>query len=323
MNNIRTQLETFASLDIERIAKELDRLPRTASLVDRSAAHLLVRGGKRLRPLLVAMAARLGGGFDRRALDLAVAVELVHSATLLHDDVVDLGDKRRGADAARVIFGNAASIFAGDWLLIEALRRVHASGVPRVLDRLLDVIEEMIGAESVQLERRGRIEPNIGAYFRIIEGKTASLFRWSMFAGGSAGGLGAEALAAAELYGHHLGVAFQIVDDILDLGTSGRADKTLFADLREGKMTHPVLLAMERDPGLAARLSFALSDESAMERMRGDLAASVRATGAIEDSLAAARKSVKSALENLGQLPASEARTLLEVVAEASLERRS
>src|SRR5262249_22155884 len=147
-------------------------------------------------PLCVALAARAGNGFGAAARQLAVAVELVHTATLLHDDVVDVGDTRRGAPAARVVYGNAASIFAGDWLLVEALRRVRAAAVPDALDRLLDIIEEMIMAESTQLDRRGVMVADRAAYFRVVEGKTASLFRWALWAGGRAGGLDERACRA-------------------------------------------------------------------------------------------------------------------------------
>src|SRR5262249_20100903 len=152
-----------------------------------------------------------------RARAYAVAVELVHNATLLHDDVVDLGDKRRGADTARVVYGNAASIFAGDFLLIEALRRIQAAGLPAVLDKGLDVIRQMVIAETLQLESRGRVRSSIDDYFRIVEGKTASLFQWAMFAGARAGGVSPEIEGALETYGLKLGVAFQLVDDVLDV----------------------------------------------------------------------------------------------------------
>src|SRR5213076_2069185 len=175
--------------DLAACEAGLALVARGTDVVSRSVGHLLDLDGKRLRPLCVALGARAGAGFTGPARELAVAVELVHTATLLHDDVVDLGEKRRGADTARAVYGNAASIFAGDWLLIEALRRVRHAGVRGLLDRLLDVIEEMIIAESVQLEGRRRADLGRAAWMRVAEGKTASLFRWAMLAGGRAGGL--------------------------------------------------------------------------------------------------------------------------------------
>ena len=169
--------------DLAAFETELAAIPRGARVVHAAAHHLLDLRGKHLRPLCVALASRFGDGFTDQARALAVAVELVHSATLLHDDVVDVAERRRGEPAACVVYGNAASIFAGDWLLVAALRRIAAAGVDGLLDRMLAVIDEMIVAESIQLERRGNVTGSRDDYFAIVEGKTAALFRWAMVAG--------------------------------------------------------------------------------------------------------------------------------------------
>jgi octaprenyl-diphosphate synthase len=301
--------------DAARIDRELSRLPMIGGVVGQSAAHLLGSRGKRLRPLLVAVASRLGSGFDDSAASLAVAVELVHSATLLHDDVVDLGDRRRGAPAARVLYGNAASIFAGDWLLIEALRRVRASRIEGVLDRLLSVIEEMIAAESIQLARRGRIEADRAAYFRIAEGKTASLFSFALFAGARAGGLGAPASSALEAYGRDLGVAFQIMDDVRDFAPSEVSDKTVFADLREGKITYPLIIALERDRELNCMLADLLRAPDGQSHAR--IVRAIGATGAFEQAQAAAVELCRRAESRLHDVPEGEGRDLLTDIARA------
>ncbi len=225
---------------------EVERALRAAggdgdSHAHKAARHLLDQDGKRLRPICVALAARAGSGFTPAARVYAVAVELVHNATLLHDDVVDVGDVRRGSPAARVIYGNAASIFGGDWLLIDALRRIQAVGQPEVLERMLEVVKEMVVAESLQLARRGKVNSSRSEYRRVVDGKTASLFRWAMFAGARAGGAPSGAEEALEAYGQKLGVAFQLVDDVLDVaGDPTATGKALLADLREGKMTYPL-----------------------------------------------------------------------------------
>jgi len=220
--------------------------------VEKSVRHLLRLKGKRLRPMCVALAARVGQGFTPAARDIAISAELVHAATLLHDDVVDLGDKRRGEPTARMLYGNAASIFGGDWLLVEALRRIDAAGTPGVLADVLEVLREMLSAESLQLACRGRFDPNVAVYMKIVEGKTASLFRWALASGGRAGGLPLPGCRALAAYGERLGVAFQVIDDLLDVtGDPDALGKSLFADLREGKTTYPLLLALERDPKLA------------------------------------------------------------------------
>ncbi len=318
--------------DLAGFEAELQTLPRGARMVQAAAHHLLDLRGKHLRPLCVALASRLGEGFTPRARGLAVAVELVHTATLLHDDVVDLAENRRGQAAACVVYGNAASIFAGDWLLVAALRRIAAAGVGGLLDRMLEVIDEMILAESLQLERRGRVVADRDQYFRIVEGKTAALFRWAMIAGARAGGLDGDGEAALERYGLHLGVAFQAVDDELDFAPRvidrpgpdsgpgpGATGKDPLADLREGKMTFPLVVALEREPTLRTKIEAALAGEHELAA----IAIAVRATGALAATRALAEEHARRALAALAPLPAGPAREALETVALASLERTS
>jgi octaprenyl-diphosphate synthase len=319
------ELLTLVREDLVTFEADLATLPTGGeSLVARSAEHLLGLGGKRLRPTCVMLASRVGSGFDPAACDLSVAVELVHSATLLHDDVIDLGDARRGAPAARTVYGNAASIFAGDWLLIEALRRVTRAGVEGTLVRLFDVIEEMIFAESLQLESKGKLDTSRDVWTRIVEGKTASLFRWAMFAGARAGGLGASASEALETYGVHLGMAFQAVDDVLDLvGDSRATGKGLFADLAEGKMTWPLIVGLERRPELAdavERLVAGPNGERAPLEAR--VVAGLRDCGAVDDCLAFAREHARSAVACLDRVPGGRATDALVTVARAAVERR-
>jgi octaprenyl-diphosphate synthase len=295
-------------------------------MVVQAAAHLLDLGGKRLRPLCVALAARCGeAGFGEAARELAVAVELVHSATLLHDDVVDVGERRRGAPTARAVYGNAASIFAGDWLLVEALRRVRGAGVDGVLGFLLDVIGEMILAESIQLERRGRLDPDRASWLRVVEGKTASLFRWAMYAGARAGRVDEAGAAALARYGQQLGVAFQAVDDLLDLtGSAATLGKALFTDLREGKMTYPMILAVEREPAILPRLealAAALDGEEAEAAETAWLVEALERTGAVDGCRAFARARAAEAVGALEVLPPSESREALMTVALAAVDR--
>ncbi|MCC7541292.1 MAG: polyprenyl synthetase family protein [Deltaproteobacteria bacterium] len=328
-------LATLVVPDIERVERELSVLGFRDDSVGRSASHLVRLGGKRLRPLCVALAARVpsdsgGVGVDETrvesgVLDLAVAVELVHNATLLHDDVVDLGDVRRGAPAARVVYGNAASIFAGDWLLVEALRRVRSSGVTRVLDPLLAVIDEMIEAEAVQLEHRGTLDVDRATYFRVIEGKTASLFGWAAYAGGRAAGLGDQSCAALSTFGRKLGIAFQAVDDLLDVSGDARTTgKALFADLREGKATYPLLVAFEREPALRERaraLAAATEAGHDVDAACADVRAAMERTGAVAACGELAHRSATDAMAALDVLPACPARSALQTVAEATVHR--
>jgi octaprenyl-diphosphate synthase len=316
-------LGRWVRADLDGFEAELAALPHGERLVHAAAHHLLDLRGKHLRPLCVALASRFGDGFTPRARSLAVAVELVHSATLLHDDVVDVAERRRGQPTACVVYGNAASIFAGDWLLVAALRRIAAAGVDGMLDRMLAVIDDMIVAESLQLERRGRVEADRADYFRIVEGKTAALFRWAMAAGARCAGLGAAAEASLDAYGLHLGVAFQAIDDELDLALVARTGKDPLADLREGKMTFPLVVALEREPALRARIELALAREVADVDQLEAIASVVRATGALIATRRLAEDHAARAIASLDALPVGSARDALETIALASLERTS
>ena len=316
------KLDQIAAEDLAAVDRAIAALPREGSLAIRSAGHLLDLGGKRLRPLCVALASRVFGGFGEPARTLATAVELVHSATLLHDDVVDYGEVRRGAPTARAVFGNAASIFAGDWLLIEALKLVQAAGVADTMERLLAVVREMILGEALQLEQRGRLCPDRASYLAIVEGKTASLFAWATYAGGRAGGASLEQAAHLEAYGRKLGVAFQIVDDLLDFsGRPERLGKALHADLREGKTTYPLLVALEHFPALAPRLQSALASESPDATLFDDVQAALVASDAIGESRRFAEGYAHAALAALEHLPANIAKESLQTVAAAALAR--
>lgn len=312
-------LESILRWDMNAIAQALADLPRGDTRVQRAAHHLLDQGGKRLRPMCVALASHLGSGLDARGAQLAISVELVHAATLLHDDVVDLGDTRRGAPAARTVYGNAASIFAGDWLLIDALRRVRGARIADTLDRLLDVIEEMILAESLQLERRGQVDTSVDDYFRIVEGKTAVLFQWACFAGGRAGGLDDEACAHLESFGRHLGVAFQLVDDLLDYdGNAEQTGKSLFTDLREGKLTHPLLVARDADASVRADLTRLL--DGGNRELEQRIVAGVRPH--LNVTRDRATRSIAEAFGHLDALPSGAAKEGMRTVALAVVERR-
>jgi octaprenyl-diphosphate synthase len=319
-------LQAWVAAELAGFEVELAMVQRGPRVVQRAAHHLLDLGGKHLRPMCVALASKCGDGFGASARGLAVAVELVHSATLLHDDVVDVAATRRGQPAARTLYGNAASIFAGDWLLVEALRRIAAAGVPGLVERMLDIIEEMILAESLQLERRGRLRGDIADYFRVVEGKTAALFRWAMHAGARAGGLDDGRAAALERYGLHLGVAFQAIDDLLDFaGDASITGKGLYADLREGKLTYPVLIALERRPGLEEALAELVAADgegrALPARAMSAVGEALRASGALDDCRALAQSRAQAAIDSLAPLGGGPAVQALITVAEATVHR--
>ncbi len=323
-------VQKWLAADLGDLAEELEKLLQAASAPrpdDRAwlaAGHLLRRPGKRVRPICVLLAARLGEtALDRRVHDLALAAELVHAATLLHDDVIDEGTERRGVETSRLVFGNSASILAGDQLFVEALRRVMASGTPELLRGMLEVIARMVAAEALQLELRGRFEPDRELYLEVAHGKTTSLFRWALLAGGTLAGLEAGQLEALSEAAIALGLAFQLVDDLLDLsGDPALTGKDLFADVCQGKLTWPLIVASERDPDLRAELRRVAEREGELpsETVRA-LLARVRATGALEATRARVDEQGAQALGALTRLPESSARTALETVVRAVVAR--
>lgn len=318
------RLRDYVGEDLVQVEQALQSVPRAKDVVGRSLEHLLTLEGKRLRPLCVALSSRIADPSRPAPVNLATAVELVHSATLLHDDVVDAGTMRRGRPTARVMYGNAASVFAGDWLLIEALRRVQQAKLPEVTNNLLETIDEMIRAEALQLECRGRLVFDEATYFSIIEGKTAALFRWAMFAGGRAGGLDEAGCAALQAYGMDLGVAFQIVDDALDLvGDAAQTGKALFSDLHEGKMTFPLLVGAARDPALPGLVEEAMATEAGgiTPKAARRVMDSLHRTEALAATQARAEAFARRARGHLTALRDGSAKDALVLVAEAAVHR--
>jgi len=320
------EIRSFLEDDLSGIESDLQSVERAPTPLHASVHHLLGLRAKRIRPMCVALAARVGDGFSRAARDLAVAAELVHNATLLHDDVVDVGDKRRGAPTARLIYGNAASIFAGDWLLVEALMRVRRANLGDVLDRALGVLAEMLEAEALQLKRRGRADVSMDEYMRVVRGKTASLFRWSLFAGARAGGVDEDACARLSSFGEALGVAFQVIDDVIDVeGDANGIGKEVLQDLREGKITYPLMVALDRDGELKQLLSAHL--ESGAQTLDPETAArahrAIVESGGAAEARSLAERLVENALVDIRPLPDKPAKGALVAVAHAVVNRRS
>lgn len=313
-------------LSDELDALEVTLLDRGApqNVAERAGRYLLEQPGKRVRPLCVVLAARVGDRpMDEPVRDAAVACELVHAATLLHDDVLDEGDERRGVPAARVLYGNSVSILAGDHLLLEALQRVAQSS-PELVSPLLETIAEMVAAEALQLERRNRFEPDRGAYRNVVDGKTAALFRWGLQAGGQLAGLSHDQVHALGTVGIAMGRTFQLVDDVLDLeGDPATTGKSVFADIAQGKMTWPLIIACERDPGLAGQIN-GLSNTVAgvsSPASAAALVARVADLGGMAEGRSEARREADRAREALVHLPQNRARNALETVIDALVRR--
>lgn len=217
-----------------------------------AAQHLVSLGGKRVRPTALLLSAACFGPIAADALEMAVVVELVHSATLLHDDVIDDGQERRGSVVARRVYGNAVSVLSGDMLLVSALERTQRHAVS-VLSDLIVTLRRLVNGEIVQLRGRTQLDLTKATYEHILREKTASLFGWATRTGAALNGATSEQQALMQAFGEELGVAFQLIDDVLDYSFEATG-KTLFADLAEGKLTLPLVLAVEAHPELTELL---------------------------------------------------------------------
>ncbi len=275
-----------------------------------AARHLVCLGGKRVRPMALMLSAACFGSIPPAARQLAVVCELVHSATLLHDDVIDDGDERRGAPTARRVWGNGISVLSGDLLLVHALSRTleHA---PLLMPDLVETLRRLVEGEIIQLRGRTELDVSAETYERVLRGKTASLFGWATRSGARLAGATPAVERQLLEFGEQLGIAFQLVDDVIDY--SGTASgKTLFADLSEGKLTLPLVLAVERLPELVAPISLIhagdLEPVAHVSRM-------VIESGACDEVRRRAKEHTRSAVAALERVPDCPARSLLQGVA--------
>lgn len=287
-----------------------------------AAAHLVGAGGKRVRPMATLLSAAAANGLSgdkvARARTVAVAAELIHSATLLHDDVIDDSRERRGRETSRVVWGNGVSVLAGDLLLVHALEIVQPlEGVGgRILVDLLGTLRRMVEGEVVQLRGRASLDLSEITYERVVQGKTAALFAWACRSGARAAHGDERVAAALGAYGGHVGVAFQIVDDLIDLvGDPRQTGKALLADVREGKPTLPLLRAIARDASLLAKVR-ALREGDGDEGLAAEVAQSIVSSGACDEVRARAAAESGRALIALEGVPKGAARDALAQVAE-------
>jgi octaprenyl-diphosphate synthase len=310
--------------DLARLEGELAEATRDAEETLRSAArHLVSAGGKRIRPVVTLLACGACDGDMRQAIPFGVAAELTHSATLLHDDVIDDGPVRRGQPASRVIWGNSVSVLAGDWLLTRALEIVAGHAARAVaLPPLLATMRRLVEGEVLQLSLRGGFRATEQDYFAVIRGKTASLFGWSAAAGAWAAGADGPIPEALAAFGEGVGTAFQLVDDALDYAADpGLLGKRLGADLAEGKATLPLIRAVRSDPRLRERLQRLVDGEEEAEAVAPDVIAAVKRDGGVEAARAIARGHTQRAMAALEQVPAGAHRRALAEAAWSLTER--
>ena len=281
-----------------------EHMASPVGVIPNLAAHLIDAGGKRIRPMITLAAARLLGGGGDGARKLAAAVEFIHSATLLHDDVVDVSSMRRGRKSANVIWGNSSSVLVGDFLFARSFNLMVETGDIMVLDILARAASVIAEGEVMQLAAANDGDTTRERYMQIVAAKTAALFAAAAKSGAVAAGRpGAEA-TALEIYGRELGLAFQLVDDALDYGgAAATMGKNTGDDFREGKVTLPVVIA--RDAGDEAEKTFwrqVMGGQQTDDDFHRAVALMKR-HNAIEGALEAARAHAQNARDALLTLP--------------------
>jgi len=303
---VRADMERVNDLILSRTGSEVTMIPEVAN-------HLIASGGKRLRPMLTLATADFTGYSGDGHVKLAAAVEFMHTATLLHDDVVDESELRRGKLAARMLWGNEASVLVGDFLLGQAFRMMVDVGNLRALEILSAAAAVIAEGEVMQLAAAKKLDTTEDAYLAVIRGKTAELFAAACEVGPVLAGRPKPEQAACRSYGMNLGIAFQLIDDALDYGGSrARLGKNVGDDFREGKITLPVILAFRR--GSTEEREFW---RAALEKGGGSDAALEQAIAlfarhrSLEDTVERARYYAAIAKDALALFPASEGKAAL------------
>jgi octaprenyl-diphosphate synthase len=300
-----------------------DRLSSRVALIDQISRYIVSAGGKRIRPRLVLLFADAFGFDGAERFELAAIVEFIHTATLLHDDVVDESSMRRGRATANAIFGNAASVLVGDFLYSRAFQMMVSVNRMRVLEVLADATNVIAEGEVLQLMNMHDPDLAVEEYLRVIRYKTAKLFEASARLGAVLGGADPDVEEACADYGRSLGTAFQLVDDLLDYeGNSSELGKNVGDDLREGKPTLPLLIAMERGSDADRALIRHAVQHGEVQKL-AEILAVVRRTGALDATRAAAEQEADKARERLSLLPPSNAREALLELCSRSVHRSS
>ncbi|MBB4212625.1 octaprenyl-diphosphate synthase [Rhodothalassium salexigens DSM 2132] len=318
------RLQTLVADDLSRVNQIiLDRMQSSIPLIPQLAGHLVSSGGKRLRPMLTLASAQMLAYDGRRHEGLAACVEFIHTATLLHDDVVDESDLRRGIESANAVWGNKPSVLVGDFLFSRSFELMVEDGsldVLRILSRAAGIIAE---GEVLQLTTSNDLGTTEEAYLEVIGAKTAALFAAACEVAAVVAGRPQAEWDALKAYGHNLGVAFQLVDDILDYSAKqAELGKSLGDDFREGKITLPVIIAHSR--GTDEERAFWVRTLEDTEQVDGDLdhaIALVRRHEALAETAARAQSFGEAARRALDPFPDNEAKRLLLDIVDFCIDR--
>ncbi|MEM6635886.1 MAG: polyprenyl synthetase family protein [Pseudomonadota bacterium] len=316
-NQVSAEMAAVGTLIRTRMASEYaPRIPEVT-------AHLVEAGGKRLRPMLTIAAAKMFGYSGDHHVKLAATVEFIHTATLLHDDVVDESGQRRGRPTANLLWDNKSSVLVGDYLFARSFQLMTDTGSLRVLNILSDAAATIAEGEVLQLTAAQNLATDQDVYLRVVRGKTAALFAAAAEVGGVVAGASDAQVEALNTYGDALGVAFQIADDLLDYGGStGAIGKNVGDDFRERKLTLPVIKAVEA-ASESERQFWSRTIEKGNQQ-DGDLEqalALLRKHGAMEATRAEAHRWARDAREALPTLPEGTIRDILADLADYVVSR--
>lgn len=299
----------------------VDSLRSEVALVNDVARYIVAGGGKRLRPLLVLLAARACGYQGDRHIEASAIVEFIHTATLLHDDVVDGSDLRRGRDTANSVFGNEASVLVGDFLYSRAFQMMVRIGEMRIMEVMADATNTIAEGEVLQLMNCNDPDTDEARYFAVIRSKTAKLFEAGARVAGILAGAAPEAEDALAEYGLRLGTAFQLVDDALDYsGSAEEMGKNMGDDLAEGKPTLPLIHAMREGTSEQRETIRRAIMHGGLDEI-GAIRGAIESTGALNYTARLAREQADAAVAVLAALPASGHRDALAALAHIAVER--
>jgi octaprenyl-diphosphate synthase len=298
------------------------RLKSEVDLVDQVAEHIIGGGGKRLRPLIVLLAARACGYSGSSHIDAAAFIEFIHTATLLHDDVVDGSSRRRGRDTANAVYGNQASVLVGDFVYSRAFQMMAAIGSQRVMEIMSEATNVIAEGEVLQLMNAGDPTTTQQRYLEVIYRKTARLFESGAEVAAVLAGASPSLQRALAAYGKHLGTAYQLVDDVLDYRSDpAERGKNLGDDLAEGKPTLPLIQALRQteDPAVREAIRGAI-ENGGLERL-DDIVLAIESTGALEYTRRLAQDEAGKALTALHALPETPYKHGLAALARFAVER--
>jgi octaprenyl-diphosphate synthase len=300
-----------------------DRLASDVALVNQVAEYIVAGGGKRLRPLVVLIAARACGYEGNRHTEAAGIIEFIHTATLLHDDVVDGSDLRRGRDTANAVWGNEASVLVGDYLYSRAFQMMVSIGLPRIMGVMADATNKIAEGEVLQLMNAHDPETTEERYFEVIYRKTARLFEAGTQIAAILAGATPELETAMLRYGKHLGTAFQLVDDALDYqSNSAELGKNIGDDLAEGKPTLPLIHALKNgSPDDQALIRSAIL-EGGLDHL-DRITAAIESTGGLAYTARLARRESDLAIEALAGLPDTVYKRALRDLADFAVTRKN